>query len=750
MRRFTLVGLSVAAVLSLSAQNKIDFTGRKIIDAVRDMNAGARSAEQLRLVNSPYEISPEEKYTVIVTLDDESAEINDPDIEVISRRENMAIVRVTASQMETLAKLPEVVQLSVGNEAQPVMDHARATTGVDEVQTGEDGLDGVKYTGKGVVTGLMDQGLDVNHINFLTEDGELRTKRVWSYNSNGRVTAYETPEKISKFTTENNTSSHGTHVLGIMSGSYKGPATYALVNARGSVQIKKQEAANSAMPYYGIATDADIAVACGPFRDSNIELGVQNVIEYAKSVGQPCVVNVSIGTTIGPHDGTDARSRWLASLGKDGIICIAAGNDGNAPVSISKTFESEPLKTFVSKTAYADGSVEFWGSDNRVFKVRLIAYNRTTGEEVFSYAVDENLKGQTKTLAGSYYNAPGYIHDPEFDAVFGNQGALIFSSNIDPNNDRYVVNVTLQLKGSATNIATGFVVEAAPGQHVDAFANGEVYFTSLETEGFTDGTPDCSINGLACGENVLVVGSYTNVTSWPTLNNRLYTYQGTSPAGAISNFSSYGETFDGRLLPDVCAPGGSVIASYSKYYVDKNCMTGGELDKSAVSGMYTGSTRNSYWGEMQGTSMACPFVSGVIATWLQADPTLNIDDIKAIISRTATHDEFTAQEPDRWGAGKINALAGVKDILGLSGISEVIANGSEPIITRLDNRNFEIFISGAKNISVGLFSLSGLCVSEISVDGETAVINADSVIPGIYVMKITSGKFSEAKKIVIK
>ena len=744
MRRFTFLFLSAAATLTLSAQNKIDFAGRTIISATNDIEIGARSGSQLRPITLPYEISPDQTYTAIVVFDGDDADLSG--VDVISRRDNMAIVRVTARQMEQLAAMPQVAQLSVGNEVRMMMDNVRATTGVNEAQAGTDGLGGTKYTGQGVIVGLMDSGLDVNHVNFQTTDGTLRTKALWTINSNGNVTSYLTPEKIASFTTENSKESHGTHVLGIMAGSYNGTAQYAFINANGTLQTKKQGASKSNIPYYGVATEAELAVACGTFTGSNIEVGTENVINYAKSANKPCVVNLSIGNTYGPHDGTDATSKWLASLGKDAIICIAAGNDGQVPVYIGKTFADQPLRTFASGSASAEGMADFWGADDELFTVRFYAYNRTTGEEVYSYTLDKNLKGVTQTVAGSAYNAPGYIHDTQFDKAFGTQSALQFSSNIDPNNNRYNVSARLQLNGSSNNVVPAFEVVAKAGQHVDSYANGSLYFTALDTEGYTEGSPDCSINGMACGDNIIVVGSYTNVASWPTLGG-LMSYRPAETAGAISSFSSYGATFDGRQLPDICAPGGSVIASYSKYYVESL-----KLDpaKGEYTGVYTGTKRKSYWGEMQGTSMASPVVAGIIATWLQADPSMTVNDVKDVIKRTATHDEFTAVEPERWGAGKINALAGLKDILGLSGISDIAADNSEAIVTSSDNRTFEVFVAGARRINARLFSLSGLCVAEATADGENATLDASPVAAGVYILKVDSGKNSETHKIVIR
>lgn len=744
MKRLSILALTAMAVV-VNAQNKIDFSGRMIVDATRDSEMMSRS--QSRLVPVRYEVSPSQTYTVIVELDSDMSDFGDAKVEVLARRGDMAIVSVTASQMEELAALSQVKRISLGNEARLMMNHARETTGVDLVQKGTDGLGGTKYTGKGVITGLMDQGLDVNHINFLTSDGKPRTTALWTVKGgSGTITKYLTPQAISAFSTDDKKATHGTHVLGIMSGGYKGVAKYAIESSTGTVQIKTQVGAKSAMPYYGIATDAELAVACGDFYGSNVELGAEQVVTYAAQQGKPCVLNISVGNTYGPHDGTDADSKWFAALGEDAIVCIAAGNEGDMPVSIIKTFTGEPLRTFVSSKAAAEGQIDFWGADASIYTVRFIAYDLKAKKEVYSYSLDKNLEGKKVTITGDYYTHSSYIHDPAFNDAFGEQGSIDLSSNIDPENKRYNVSASLLLKsGTTPDIVPGFVVEAKKGQRVDSYANGELYFMSLGVDGFVDGTPDNSINGMACGDNVIVVGSYTNRAMWPVLGRTFYGYKPTPTVGAISGFSSYGQTFSGRLLPDVCAPGGSIISSYSKYYVD-----GGYASESTLSGSYEGTKRNSYWGEMQGTSMACPFVAGVIATWLQADPTLTVDEVKAVIKRTATHDEFTALEPHRWGAGKINAIAGLKDILGLSGISDVTADEREAIVTAVSDKNYEVFVAGAKNLTAKLYNLSGLCVAETASDGDTVVLSADTAAAGVYLLRIDSDRNSESRKIVIR
>ena len=732
MRKYSILFFAGAALVA-GAQNKIDFAGRMAIENVRALQNGTELVAPMSTG-----VSENQTYNVIVEFADSDIDFGDVTVDEISRIGNMAIVTATALQMEQLAALPQVKSVTMGIEKQASMYLARPACKVDAVQQGTDGL-GSKYTGKGVVTGLYDVGLDINHVNFLDAAGEPRTKAAWTFASNGRITSYTTPTQIKNFTTEDDTQTHGTHVLGIMAGSYNGPATYAL-DVNDKAELIKQDDAGSAVPFYGVATDADIAVACGNLADANILAGVQKVVEYAKEKGQPCVVNLSIGSSIGPHDGTDATCKYLAELGKEAIICVAAGNEGNDNISISVS--GKTVKTFVVPTSTSTGTVQFWASDDRPFTIRFIGYDRSKSKEVFSYTLDENLEGSS--IKQSQMQG--------FRDAF--TGSISLSSNIATYNNRYNVSANINVVGVSSSISAAFVIEPLEGQTVDGFAN-LMQFSSQSIAGFTNGNAKNSINNMACGDNIVVVGSFTTAGQWAALlsNNEkaaLNAYTAAPTVGAISSFSSYGTTFDGRKLPDLCAPGEGIISSYSQHFVKKYAST--------VTGLLTGEyaapkgllSRNSPWGLMQGTSMACPFVAGVVASWLQADPTLTIAEVREIINKTCVTDLMTASARARFGAGKLDALAGIKAVLSQSGINEIAADGNGAIVTSDNGRNFEIYVPGASRVAVRLFALSGLCAANVISDGETVALNAENVAPGIYVMKIDSGKDSETRKIVIK
>ncbi|HUG43353.1 MAG TPA: S8 family serine peptidase [Acidobacteriota bacterium] len=108
----------------------------------------------------------------------------------------------------------------------------------------------------------------------------------------------------------------------------------------------------------------------------------------------------------------------------------------------------------------------------------------------------------------------------------------------------------------------------------------------------------------------------------------------------VAAFSSRGPTLDGRLKPDVVAPGHTI--------------------RSAQNG-----TTNGYV-TFSGTSMASPFVAGAVALALNANPGLTPAQAKALLAATAQHRGAEGSNAD-WGAGLVDVAELVAGALGLAG-----------------------------------------------------------------------------------
>ncbi|MDE6487759.1 MAG: S8 family serine peptidase, partial [Paramuribaculum sp.] len=609
--------------------------------------------------------------------------------------------------VETVADMPEVRYVTVSREMEAAMDLARPASGVTTAQEGFS-YDGAthSYDGTGVLVSLFDTGMDANHVNFLDADGVTRVKRLWWYRS-ATPTEY-TPDSrfsnISSFTTDNSAESHATHVAGIMGGSYNGQGTYAYIP---SGTATSQQIINGNIPYYGVATGSDLAFAVGSLTTNYILGGIQKIIEYAESQSQPVVVNLSLGTTIGPHDGSDAYSRQLAAFGKRGIICIAAGNDGDVNMSIVKNVTSStPIRTMFASNTCQDGAIDIWGTDSTPLTVSWAVYNTATGQ--YTVLATVNAAGQSASVSAS---------NSSFSSSF--TGTITMRSDLNSLNNRFNVYTTCTfqpLGGNSTN-KMALIVESATEQKVYLYGNSSTALTSDGYAGFDMASPANSINDACCAENVISVGSYTTRNTWGTMSGS-YRYTGTGfTVGQISGFSGYGESFQGEQLPIICAPGAGIVSSFSRYYVAaKN--TASTATATAVSS--AGVTN--YWFNSQGTSMACPYVTGVVGLWLQACPTLTYDEVVDVLKNSSTYSAIS-MKGGRWGYGKIDATAGLKYILQkYASVGQVWDDDSRRLVISPNGNGYDVTVAGEKEFAVELFDMQGRKVATANgIDGSAGL-----------------------------
>ena len=126
------------------------------------------------------------------------------------------------------------------------------------------------------------------------------------------------------------------------------------------------------------------------------------------------------------------------------------------------------------------------------------------------------------------------------------------------------------------------------------------------------------------------------------------------------------------------APGASVVSSFSSYWEDKIIYyyTSRRYLDSPMMFVVTpeGDDRPYYWIHSVGTSQSSPVVAGIIALWMEACPTLTVNEIRSILQRTSRFDEACMRAPGglvQAGFGKIDALAGLLEVLSMAGIEEL-------------------------------------------------------------------------------
>lgn len=747
MKQKLLLGL-LSTVIATSAwgQGKINFAGMEMLHNYKARLTEARSDADKRTLSTRQ--VPEVGVLLALAPGADEGFLSEFGLEPNASFGNILLVSMPIDMVERVAEREEVQTIEFGRTQTPDMNYARPATNVDQVQNGFTYKNAtVKYDGTGVVTGLMDTGLDPNHANFRDASGTLRVKRVWNFNgTNGNCLTYDTPAKISGFTTDARNATHGTHVAGIMAGSYTGSGEWMRQANASAISFSK---ATSSIPFKGVATGSEIAMSGAAYlTDMNILNGVKNIVEYAESQGKPCVVNMSLGSNRGPHDGTDLYSRSLASLGERAIICMSAGNEGDQNMFVTKTLtaSANTLKTFIAGNSAESGYADIWASNNQTLTVSWVIYDTSTRTSTKIYTSSSSSSGEF-TYIGS---GAGYVANSLFTSNF--DGQLALASNLSTTNNRYNVNAIVNAKPKSSNATKilGLEISGAAGQTVYVYGTDVTFTNNRYVSGSVAGSPAGSINDAAATANVISVGSYNTRLTAGCLDGAHYTkYPSDYILDGISPFSSYGKTFQGVAKPDLCAPGCGIVSSISTPYV--NATTGAS---SYAVGKATAFNRQNYWDNMQGTSMSCPFFSGVVAMWLEADNSLKYSDIMNVINATCVKDlqVIAGGNAERWGAGKVDALAGIKYVLdNKASLGGIAADDPEKMVFVTPNADgYEIYVAGAAEVNASLYSISGMKAAHINTSGNTASLSTANLQSGIYVLSVDTPVGNYTTKLAVK
>ncbi|MFI3240598.1 MAG: S8 family peptidase, partial [Bacteroidales bacterium] len=240
--------------------------------------------------------------------------------------------------------------------------------------------------------------------------------------------------------------------------------------------------------------------------------------------------------------------------------------------------------------------------------------------------------------------------------------------------------------------------------------------------------------------------------SYTTLDGVTHTIT-TTLEDDISPFSGYAPLVDGKYSrPHVVAPGAYLISSMSRY--DSYSLENGSSCAEAVS-EYDGSTYN--WYASAGTSMSTPVVTGVIALWLEADPTLTPARIKEILDETSIRDIYVTEgDARRWGAGKIDAYAGLIAVLESASVEGVIDSNkiNNLLIYNQLGETFDLYVpSETETVRVNIYDISGSLLYSTVADG-TDVINVDASgklgSAGIKIVQVVGSQVNYSTKILIK
>lgn len=643
---------------------------------------------------------------------------------------NVATVRIPLETINHVTDLQGVLVVEAARPVSILMDSARYASRVDHLQqnpipalSGEE----ISPLGTGVIIADIDAGLDFTHPAFWKMDrSESRLRRVWLQTDNsgeapaafGYGTELVTPEAIIAKGTDMSSYSHSTHVLSIAAGADT----------------------TCGNPYYGIARDADLVFS--NFQD--IDIGIPDAIKYAfnyaDSMGKPAVVNMSLGTMLGPHDGTSLRDQIADALTGPGHFLVgSAGNDGYNSAHMTRTFTGGD--TLLVGVGFADagigatpqGLLELWGDVDGNFKVAVCTINKTTGQPVYqsrSYSASRNYNG-TVTLQKPYDQASGY-----FTIV----------TQKSPLNNRPMAHLELHITDYKPGAVIAIMVTAEAGQHVHGWTDTNTccwqqWLPTMDKPDYDYLTTEIA----GTGKQIITVGAYT--TKNILLNLHGDTIDNTFELGNIAPFSAHGPTLDGRMKPDVAAPGAWVTAAFSSY-LSENDNSYVTMSDSIFNGRRHG------YGVYEGTSMAAPQVAGIVATWLQFIPTLTPSQVREALQATAIHDKYTGTGTNNmFGYGKIDAYEGLKWLLNTeTGIAHVNRDTCCPFVTSNRSDGIHIlFTQPATRGDITLYDLHGHQITILKLNkveaGQEHVLSTRDLPRGVYVVRISTPQAQHSLKV---
>lgn len=729
--RFTLIFLSFSITLSGWSQNKLAPEAGLLLNQVRQNAEYARNQGDLpKSIVEEYDLLKRNGEYIVraalwVDADFNAGKLKDIGARKGSNTGRVVTVSVPLNNLDLLAEIEGVKYVEISGGVAPFLDNLVPDARVDSVHAGLGGLAG-SYTGEGVIICIIDWGFDYTHPVFYDENLQnLRISRAWDQNKlSGPApegfdfgTEYVGQDELLAAGSDTEyvfgSGSHGSHVAGIAGGSGGGT------------------------PHSGVAPDAELIFITLRRDAPSYTDAITYVRNYAESVGKPFVVNMSFGSHLGPHDGTDMKNFAIDDMAGPGRIFIgSAGNNGRNPFHLYRDFNENPdtLRTVFDfrSDAIAESfgqTLVMWGSEGSSFsaRVKLLTGTSTVVESPVYRSSQSPIKLDTIPIPNTNDTlimritataASPMNGKPNIRMEVGRTGNYRGLLEVKSEDSEFHLWNVVRMNNRYTNWG-GDLRNTYQGAEA-----GDIDFGPGEPGGV--------------GKSVITVASHR---AEEVINETII-------RGQLSGFTSKGPTVDLRQKPNICAPGEAVISSVNSF--DPN--PGTIVDSVHHNG------KTYFFSPFSGTSMSGPAVAGVAALMLQANPGLNHLQVREVMQTTSRLDQHTGpdlhENPDlRWGHGKINALACVLQAEMLVSTEELSPHNLTGTVYPNPAKDF-VFVKNAEHLKTfTVYNMAGIEVHTGRIDRagpEGAQINVSTLQRGVYLIKLSGNGENRLEKMVIE
>ncbi|WP_369779985.1 S8 family peptidase [Streptomyces sp. R33] len=505
-----------------------------------------------------------------------------------------AIVDIDA--LERLSEHPGIKRIVPANRLRPYLNLAQQKVGVSQFRTSSE------LTGKGVIVGIVDTGIDPQHPAFTG-----RIERIWDQTvrsgsgvPEGRYGAEFANAGMAMAALSRDTEGHGTHVAGIAAGAE------------------------------GIAPEARLVIVKTDFDDAHIVDGIQYVFRVARDLDMPAVVNLSLGGHSDAHDGTDTMSQSIEEeCGPGRIVVCAAGNEGDDDLHARITVPQGATRQVPCHPGVFEGQPDVFllngwyaGSD----RLEIAMASPTGATTPFQPVREADRPSQ----------------------VFDLPGGKVQITTPGPNTANRDINFLVQVEPEITHGPAN----AGPGKWRLLLRGANVTSGKVDVWmlGRADARPQPQFSGPAVHDalkvgspgaatSAITVAAFTTRTEWKDIDG----IDREAPwleLGDIASFSSEGPRRDGAQKPDITAPGAMIVSALSRDALD----------------MEPAFVTDDQHVALQGTSMASPFVAGLAALILERDPGCDPRKLLELLRENAAVPGAAPGSFDpKWGHGLIDA-----------------------------------------------------------------------------------------------
>lgn len=549
--------------------------------------------------------------------------------------------------------------------------------------------DAASGSGRGVVIGLVDTGIALEHPDFFDAQGRSRVRWLIDFTrppaglpggaaleaalgcAGERECAVYSATDLATLLNNavvgdepRDTVGHGTHV-----------ASLAASNGRSSPE----------RTYAGVAPEADLVVARvtdgqSGISDPVILDAVSFVFERARELGAPAVVNLSLGSDLGAHDGSSALERALASLvGADQpgrAIVVAAGNSGGLFRGLRNDYPS-PLGVHTEVHVPRDSSTTVALLTPRreaaITKGRMTVWMAFQPEDELSISVERSGRqlGATVESGSAAQLSAGDLEVLALNGT-GAAGTQVLAQNaaIVLIDGEWKSGETFGLRFEGRGTASLWVEGAGD---VDPAVSPGPLFPLAQKDG--------TINVPATSPDLIAVGATFNRGDWVDakgirISRPMNGALSDSPADTISYFSSGGPNAIGGMKPDIVAPGTNVIGAMAAF-ADPRVNPGSMFSGAGVCGSVGEClVVDEFHALATGTSMASPLVAGVVALLLERDRSLTQPQIRALLQAGARKLEGAESFEPQVGPGALDAHGALEALLQTAAHERLPGSGS--------------------------------------------------------------------------